>query len=127
MRKCIKYAIKAATQSRTRLIDTADELYSSAWQAGSGVEVEDIFNKYGASADDSDPKEGFFSTMTDSQLSDAIREVENLLYGDSEENNITLVLGKKEASALKEILDHYPASSSYERSVISRIVEKLLR
>lgn len=124
MRKCIKSAIKAATQSRTRLIDKADELYSSAWKEGSGVEVEDIFNKYGASADDSDPQEGFFSTMTDSQLSAAIREVENLLYG-PEENNITLVLGKKEANALKEILDHYPASSSYERSVISRIMEKL--
>lgn len=65
--------------------------------------------------------------MTDSQISDAIREVENLLYGDSEENNITLVLGKKEANALKEILDHYPASSSYERSVINRIIEKLRR
>lgn len=125
MRKCIKSAIKATTQSRTRLIDKADELYSSAWQDGSGVEVEDIFNKYGASDDDSDPEEGFFSTMTDSQLSDAIREVENLLYGDSEENNITLVLGKKEANALKEILDHYPASSSYERSVISRIINQL--
>ena len=32
MRKCIKSAIKAATQSRTQLIDKADELYSSAWQ-----------------------------------------------------------------------------------------------
>lgn len=125
MRKCIKSAIKAATQSRTQLIDKADELYSSAWQEGFGVEVEDIFNKYGASADDSDPQEGFFSTMTDSQLSAAIREVENLLYGDSEENNITLVLGKKEASALKEILDHYPASSNYEVSVISRIINQL--
>lgn len=124
MRKCIKSAIKAATQSRTRLIDKADELYSSAWKEGFGVEVEDIFNKYGASADDSDPQEGFFSTMTDSQLSAAIREVENLLYG-PEENNITLVLGKKESNALKEILNHHPASSSYERSVISRIINRL--
>ena len=125
MRKCIKSAINEATQSRSQLIDKADELYTSAWKEGSGVEVEDIFNKYGASSDDSDPQEGFFSTMTDSQLSNAIREVENLLYGDSEENNITLVLGKKEANALKEILDHYPASSSYERSVISRIINQL--
>lgn len=124
MRKCIKSAINAATQSRSQLIDKADELYTSAWKEGSGVEVEDIFNKYGASADDSDPQEGFFSTMTDSQLSAAIREVENLLYG-PEENNITLVLGKKEANALKEILNHYPASSSYERSVISRIINQL--
>lgn len=124
MRKCIKSAINAATQSRSQLIDKADELYTSAWKEGSGVEVEDIFNKYGASADDSDPQEGFFSTMTDSQLSAAIREVENLLYG-PEENNITLVLGKKESNALKEILNHYPASSSYERSVISRIINQL--
>lgn len=42
-------------------------------------DIEDLLLDYGASEDDSDPEEGLFSTMTDSDLRNAYEELSDLL------------------------------------------------
>lgn len=64
--------------SREQLIDKLDEVYTRLCHEGLDYQAEDILINNNASDNDSDPDEGFMSTMSDSDLKKAIKEMEAL-------------------------------------------------
>ena len=55
-------------------------------------DIEDLLLDYGASEDDSDPEEGLFSTMTDSDLRNAYNELSELIEEEKDPESYYLEL-----------------------------------
>lgn len=82
--------------SRAELMDAVDEIYLKESAIGTRQEIkriEEVLRSCGASEDDSDPREGFYVTMTDSQIKEAYLKIANGYKGESKkkvsERNLT--------------------------------------
>ena len=62
--------------NREQLIDKLDEVYHRLCREGLDEHAENILINNNASENDSDPDEGFMTTMSDSDLRNAIKEME---------------------------------------------------
>lgn len=79
---------------RKNLMDVLDDLYNKACEAGRDELAEEILTDNHASEDDSDPNEGYMSTMSDKDLTNAIAEFKRLLKPQSIQDVIDDILSR---------------------------------
>lgn len=108
--------------NRNKLTDRVDALYSYAADFLDEEEAAwEILKRCSADESEADPDEGFFGTMSDADIQHAADMLEAKFLGPE----TSVRLREREIDALRDMIAHYPTSSSSEAKIIEFISEKL--
>lgn len=110
---------------RDKLIQRAEDLHRYLTEQEDLIEeVEEIFIRNGACEDDTDPDEGFFVTMSNQQIYNAIRDLVGLKNSESRDT-IELVLSSNEYTALFYALTEYKSKHPEYSNEINKVLDQL--
>lgn len=89
---------------RVKLTDKLDSIYHKLCMEGNEGKAEAILIKYNASEDDSDEEEGFMSTMSDDDIRNAIREMNQEFNGNS--NSVQNMIHSLQSNSVDASIDY---------------------